>query len=88
MMQAEEFISRYSAMEYDVRVAREFHANNQEKIAQYDTIGDVKDEAERQRDIARNELASANEAIDDLNQRLVDEIKALKKSHWEEIDES
>ena len=32
-MQAEEFISRYSAMEYDVRVAQEFYAINKLKLA-------------------------------------------------------
>ena len=86
-MQAEEFISRYSAMEYDVKVAQEFHKLNLQKIEEFDTIGDVRDQVVKELNRTSEDLASANETIVDLSDRLDKEIAALKKKHWEEKDE-
>ena len=86
-MHAEEFISRYGAMEYEVKESRAFYELNQEKLAQYDTIGDIKDLVEKQRNQVMKELEEANATIAELTQRLEKEIELLKNRQWEEKDE-
>ena len=88
MMQAEEVVSRYSQMKYELQEVLEEKAINTDKISNYDNMHLMLVTVQSQRDQVIKELNDAKEMIDKLEMQLTDkdgEIENIQEGHQDDL---